>query len=77
MPVVAIDTQPGDVTVHDPHALHAAPPPTGSGPGRRALYASFVRPETTTYIGVGRAYNDVLFEHDTRVRSVEEVRSGP
>lgn len=77
MPVVAIDTQPGDVTVHDPHVLHAAPPPTGSGPGRRALYASFVRPETTTYIGAGRAYNDVLFEHDTRVRSVEEVRSGP
>jgi hypothetical protein len=76
-PVVAVDTEPGDVTVHDPHALHAAPPPTGAGPGRRALYASFVRPETTAYIGAGRAYNDVLFEHDTRVRSVEEVRSGP
>jgi ectoine hydroxylase-related dioxygenase (phytanoyl-CoA dioxygenase family) len=77
MPVIAVDTQPGDVTVHDPHVLHAAPPPTGSGPGRRALYASFVRPETATYIGAGRAYNDVLFEHDTRVRSVEEVRAGP
>ena len=76
-PVVAVDTEPGDVTVHDPHVLHAAPPPTGSGSGRRALYASFVRPETTAYVGAGRAYNDVLFEHDTRVRSVEEVRSGP
>lgn len=76
-PVIAVDTAPGDVTVHDPHVLHAAPPPTGSGRGRRALYASFVRPETTAYVGAGRAYNDVLFEHDSRVRSVEEVRSGP
>jgi hypothetical protein len=77
LPVVAVDTEPGDVTVHDPHVLHAAPPPTGSGPGRRVLYASFVRPETIAYVGTGRGYNDVLFEHDTRVRSVEEVRSHP
>ena len=77
LPVVAIDTEPGDVTVHDPHALHAAPPPTGRGVGRRALYASFVRPETIAYLGPGRAYNDVLFERDARVRSVDEVRADP
>ena len=76
MPVAVLDTEPGDVTVHDPHTLHAAPPPTGSGPGRRALYASFVRPETIAYVGSGRAYNDVLFERDVRVRSVDEVRAG-
>lgn len=76
LPVVAVDTQPGDVTVHDPHALHAAPPPTGHGAGRRALYASFVRPETVEFVGRGRGYNDVLFEHDTRVRSVDEVQRG-
>jgi hypothetical protein len=76
LPVAAVDTEPGDVTVHDPHVLHAAPPPTGSGPGRRVVYASFVRPETTAYIGVGHAYNDVLFAHDRRVRSVDEVKSG-
>ncbi|HEY6318254.1 MAG TPA: phytanoyl-CoA dioxygenase family protein [Acidimicrobiia bacterium] len=75
LPVVAVDTEPGDVTVHDPHILHAAPPPTGRGVGRRALYASFVRPETIAYLGPGRAYNDVLFERDTRVRSVDEVRA--
>ena len=74
-PVAAIDTEPGDVTVHDPHVLHAAPPPTGRGAGRRALYASFVRPETVAYIGPGRGYNDVLFERDARVRSVDEVRA--
>jgi hypothetical protein len=76
LPVVALDTEPGDVTVHDPHLLHAAPPPTGAGPGRRALYVSFVRPETLAYVGPGRAYNDVLFERDDRVRSVDEVRAG-
>jgi hypothetical protein len=77
LPIVAIDTEPGDVTVHDPHLLHAAPPPTGDGPGRRALYVSFVRPETIAYVGPGHAYNDVLFEQGDRVRSVDEVRSGP
>jgi hypothetical protein len=77
LPVVAVDTEPGDVTVHDPHLLHAAPPPTGDGPGRRALYVSFVRPETVAYVGSGHGYNDVLFEHDDRVRSVDEVRSAP
>ncbi len=75
LPVVAVDTEPGDVTIHDPHALHAAPSPTGTGPGRRALYASFVRPETLAYVGPRRGYNDVLFERDTRVRSVDEVRA--
>ncbi len=76
LPVAVLDTEPGDVTVHDPHTLHAAPPPTGSGAGRRALYASYVRPETVAYVGSGRAYNDILFERDARVRSVDEVRAG-
>jgi hypothetical protein len=35
-----------------------------------------VRPETVAYVGPGRAYNDVLFERDARVRSVDEVRAG-
>jgi hypothetical protein len=73
LPAVAIDTEPGDVTVHYGHLLHAAPPPTGAGPGRRALYASFVRPETLEYIGPGHGYNDLLFERDGAVHSVEEV----
>ena len=73
LPAVAIDTEPGDVTVHYGHLLHAAPPPTSAGPGRRALYASFVRPDTLEYIGPGHGYNDVLFERDGAVHSVEEV----
>jgi hypothetical protein len=74
-PVIAIDTEPGDVTVHFGHVLHAAPPPTGSGPGRRAMYVTFTRPETMEFIGEGKGYNDVLFEHDGRVHSVDEIRA--
>jgi len=72
-PVVAIDTEPGDVTVHFGHVLHAAPPPSGDGPGRRAVYVTFSRPETLDFVGPGNGYNDVLFERDGQVHSVEEL----
>jgi hypothetical protein len=74
-PVVAIDAEPGDVTVHFGHVLHAAPPPTGSGPCRRAMYVTYTRPETMEFVGEGKGYNDVLFEHDGRVHSVDEIRT--
>jgi hypothetical protein len=74
-PVVAVDAEPGDVTVHVGDVLHAAPPPTGDGPGRRALYVTFARPETIAYVGPGNGYNDVLFEHDGRVHAPDEIRS--
>ena len=62
LPVVALDTEPGDVTVHFGHTLHAAPPPSDSGAaGRRALYLSFVPPLTFDMVGPGQGYNDVLF----------------
>ncbi len=72
-PVVAIDTEPGDVTVHFGHVLHAAPAPSGDGPGRRALYVTFTRPETIEFVGPGHGYNDVLFEHDGQVHSIDEL----
>jgi ectoine hydroxylase-related dioxygenase (phytanoyl-CoA dioxygenase family) len=60
--VVAITTEPGDVTVHYGHTLHAAPPPNDPhGSGRRALYLSFVPPLTFEMVGPGQGYNDVLF----------------
>jgi Phytanoyl-CoA dioxygenase (PhyH) len=61
-PVVALTTEPGDVTVHFGHTLHAAPPPRERhAPGRRALYLSFVPPVTFEMVGAGQGYNDVLF----------------
>jgi hypothetical protein len=62
LPVVALTTEPGDVTVHFGHTLHAAPPPSDrDAVGRRALYLSYVPPLTFEMIGPGQGYNDVLF----------------
>lgn len=72
LPTVAIDTEPGDVTLHYGHVLHAAPAPTGRGIGRRAMYVTSARPETLEFVGPGRGYNDVLFARDGQVRNVDE-----
>jgi hypothetical protein len=75
-PVVALNTQPGDVTVHFGHVLHAAPPPTAPDAGRRAMYVTFTRPESIAYIGPMRGYNDVLLAHgDGRVQAPAQVGS--
>ena len=58
--VRAIDTEPGDVTVHAGCVLHAAPPPEGSDPGRRALYLSFMPGRAFEVIAPGTSYNDVV-----------------
>lgn len=57
---VAIDTEPGDVTVHVGDVMHAAPPPTGSGPGRRALYTTWMPERAFAAIPPGKSYNDVI-----------------
>ncbi|MFA5885315.1 MAG: phytanoyl-CoA dioxygenase family protein, partial [Acidimicrobiia bacterium] len=72
LPTVAIDTAPGDVTLHYGHVLHAAPAPTGRGIGRRAMYVTATRPDTIEFVGPGRGYNDVLFARDGQVRNVDE-----
>jgi hypothetical protein len=73
LPIVAIDTEPGDVTLHYGHVLHAAPAPTARGIGRRAMYVTATRPETLEFIGPGRGYNDVLFARDGQVHHVDEL----
>lgn len=59
-PVVAVDTAPGDCTVHLGDVFHAAPPPTGAGPGRRALYVSCLPPRALAAIPAGKGYNDTI-----------------
>jgi ectoine hydroxylase-related dioxygenase (phytanoyl-CoA dioxygenase family) len=74
LPAVAIDTQPGDVTVHFGHVLHAAPPPRSPTAGRKALYVGWHIAEAFEIIGPQQAYNDVLFmQEGGRVLSVEEI----
>ncbi len=76
LPVAPLSTEPGDVTVHFGHTLHAAPPPTDrSASGRRALYLTFVPPITFDMVGPGEGYNDVLFARDEgRVHHVDQLR---
>lgn len=76
LPVVAITTEPGDVTVHYGHTLHAAPAPGDRrAAGRRAVYVSYVPPLVFEMVGAGEGYNDVLFSRDAgRVRHVDELR---
>lgn len=72
-PVVAVDTEPGDVTVHYGHVLHAAPSPSAPGRGRRAVYVGFSKPELFAAIPPGQAYNDVIYaDGDGHVRNVAE-----
>lgn len=59
-PVVAIDTEPGDVTAHLGDVMHAAPPPRGTGAGRRALYVSCMPERAYDVIPPGKSYNDVI-----------------
>jgi ectoine hydroxylase-related dioxygenase (phytanoyl-CoA dioxygenase family) len=59
-PLVAVDTEPGDCTIHLGDVLHAAPPPAGTGAGRRALYVTFLPPAAFEVIPPGRSYNDTI-----------------
>jgi hypothetical protein len=59
VPVVAVDTRPGDVTVHVADVMHASPRPTGAG-GRRTMYVDHYPPALWEHIGPGEAYNDLV-----------------
>ena len=58
-PVVEVDTDPGDVTVHVADVMHASPQPTGPG-GRRTMYVTFYRPDLWEHVGQGQASNDLI-----------------
>jgi hypothetical protein len=68
VPVVEIDTAPGDVTVHVQDVMHASPKPTGAG-GRRTMYVTFYPRTLTDHVGPGEAFNDLV-----RNRTAEVAR---
>ncbi len=77
VPVVAVEAEPGDVTVHFGHTLHAAPPPSSPTAGRKAMYIGYHLPAAFDVVGPGQSYNDVLVSRDGgRVKSVDEVVAG-
>jgi len=64
LPVVAFETEPGDLTVHYGDTMHTTPAPTADGAGRRALYFKFAEPHTFEWVPAGCHYNDALFRPD-------------
>ena len=64
LPVVALETEPGDLTVHFGDTMHSTPAPTSPDAGRRVLYYKFAEPKTFDWIPAHCHYNDVLFRPD-------------
>ena len=59
LPIVALETEAGDATVHLTCALHAGPAATGPNP-RRTLYIPFYNPRTYDLIGPLQGYQQVI-----------------
>lgn len=70
VPVVEIDTEPGDVTVHIQDVMHASPKPLGEG-GRRTMYVSFLPPKLWDHVGPGQAFNDLVRNRQQQVASLQ------
>ena len=70
VPVVSIDTDPGDVTVHIQDLMHASPRPTGAG-GRRTMYVTHYPPQLFDCIGPGQAYNDLVRNRTQQVARLQ------
>jgi hypothetical protein len=70
VPVVEIDTAPGDVTVHVQDVMHASPRPAGAG-GRRTMYTTYYPPTLWEHIGPGEAFNDLV---RNRTQEVARIR---
>jgi hypothetical protein len=77
LPVVALDTEPGDLTLHYGDAMHTTPPPAADGAGRRALYYKFALPRTFEMIPAGCHYNDALYRPDATGRLANRAASSP
>ena len=74
VPVVSIDTEPGDVTVHIQDVMHASPKPTGEG-RRRTMYVTYYPPALWDHIGPGEALNDLVRNRTEQVAGLQ--RSTP
>ena len=70
VPVVAVDTAPGDVTVHVQDLVHASPRPTGAG-GRRTMYVTFYPRTLWDHVGPGQAFNDLVRNRTEQVARLQ------
>jgi hypothetical protein len=58
-PMVEVNTEPGDVTVHIQDVMHASPRPTAFG-GRRTMYVTYYPAALWDHVGPGEAFNDLV-----------------
>ncbi len=73
-PVVAIEAEPGDATVHFGCGLHAGPPPTGRE-RRRTLYLQHYHPRAAELIGPYQGYNQIMPGYgEGDIPNIEEMR---
>lgn len=72
IPIVAVDTEPGDVTVHIKDVMHASPKPTGDGSQgqRRTMYVSHFPPRMWDHVGERQAFNDLVRNRTEEVASL-------
>jgi ectoine hydroxylase-related dioxygenase (phytanoyl-CoA dioxygenase family) len=70
VPIMSIDTAPGDVTVHIQDLMHASPRPTGPG-GRRTMYVTHYPSELWQHVGPGQAYNDLVRNRTEQVARLQ------
>ncbi|HMC39928.1 MAG TPA: phytanoyl-CoA dioxygenase family protein [Acidimicrobiales bacterium] len=70
VPVTAVDTAPGDVTVHVADVMHASPPPAGQG-GRRTMYVTFYPPRLWDHFAPGEAFNDLVRNRTEQVARLQ------
>jgi hypothetical protein len=76
LPAVALETEPGDLTVHYGDTMHTTPPPTAAYAGRRALYYKFAEPKTFAWVPANCHYNDALFRADPEGRVASRAAAG-
>ena len=76
LPAVALETEPGDITLHYGDTMHTTPPPTAPDAGRRALYYKFAEPKTFDWVPAGCHYNDALFRADSDGRVANRAAAG-
>ena len=74
-PVVAVDTEPGDVTLHIADVMHASPEPTGQG-WRRTMYVTFFPPALWEHVGPGQASNDLIRRQGAKASALARPPGG-
>ena len=73
-PKVALDTAPGDVTVHLSDLVHASPPPLAEG-GRATLYMRCYPASAAEFVGPGEMVRQMLVRRDRRAAAEAAARN--